>query len=142
MYARQLSYSFLFLMYGYNGCEMIFHKPYFKYFLILLRFWLIFVHDPQLNPDFPKLVKLVISLLLLKLFKCTLFRKKIHEYAKQDNFKRRMLSHFSCFFATLWTVACQAPLSMGFSRQKYWSALLCPSPGNLPDPGIEPRNQF
>ena len=38
---------------------------------------------------------------------------------------------------TLWTVACQAPLFMGFSRQEYWSGLLCPSPEDLPDPGIE-----
>ena len=41
-------------------------------------------------------------------------------------------------FATLWTVAPQAPLSMGFSRQEYWSGLPFPSPGDLPDPGIEP----
>ena len=41
-------------------------------------------------------------------------------------------------FETLWTAACQAPLSMGFSRQEYWSGLPCPSPGHLPDPGIEP----
>ena len=34
--------------------------------------------------------------------------------------------------------ACQAPLSMGFSRQEYWSGLPCPSPEDLPDPGIEP----
>ena len=39
---------------------------------------------------------------------------------------------------TPWTVTRQAPLSMGFSRQEYWSGLLFPSPGNLPDPGIEP----
>ena len=38
---------------------------------------------------------------------------------------------------TLWTVACQAPLSMEFSRQEYWSGLLCPPPGDLPDRGIE-----
>ena len=37
-----------------------------------------------------------------------------------------------------WTVAHQAPLSMGFSRQQYWSGLPFPSPGDLPDPGIEP----
>ena len=43
-------------------------------------------------------------------------------------------------FATSWTVAYQAPLSMGFSRQKYWSGLPFSSPGNLPDPGIEPRS--
>ena len=50
-----------------------------------------------------------------------------------------VLSCFSCvrFFATLWTVACQAPLFMGFSRQEYWGGLPCPSQGDLPDPGIE-----
>ena len=41
--------------------------------------------------------------------------------------------------ATLWTVARQAPLSMGFSRHEYWSRLPFPSPGDLPDPGIKPR---
>ena len=51
-----------------------------------------------------------------------------------------ILSHFSHvhLFVTLWAVARQAPLSMGFSRQEYWSGLPCPSPGDLPDPGIEP----
>ena len=39
---------------------------------------------------------------------------------------------------TPWTVAHQAPLPVGFSRQEYWSALPCPSPGDLPDPGIKP----
>ena len=43
-------------------------------------------------------------------------------------------------FATPWTVAHQAPLSTGFSRQKYWSGLPFPSPGYLPDPGIEPTS--
>ena len=41
-------------------------------------------------------------------------------------------------FATLWIVAHQAPLSLGSSRQEYWSGLPCPPPGDLPDPGIEP----
>ena len=41
-------------------------------------------------------------------------------------------------FATPWTVAFQASPSMGFSRQEYWSGLPCPSPGDLPNPGIEP----
>ena len=41
-------------------------------------------------------------------------------------------------FATLWTVAYQAPPSMGFSRQECWSGLPFPSPGDLPNPGIEP----
>ena len=43
-------------------------------------------------------------------------------------------------FVTPWTVAYRAPLSMGFSRQEYWSGLPLPSPGDLPDPGIEPRS--
>ena len=43
-------------------------------------------------------------------------------------------------FVTPWTIACQAPLSMGFSRQEYWSGLPFPSPGDLPNPGIEPRS--
>ena len=39
-----------------------------------------------------------------------------------------------------WTRALQAPLSMGFSRPEYWSGLPCPSPGDLPDPGIKPMS--
>ena len=51
----------------------------------------------------------------------------------------------SCFrcirlFGILWTVARQALLSMGFSRQEYWRGLPCPSPGDLPNPGIEPAS--
>ena len=42
-------------------------------------------------------------------------------------------------FATPWTVDCQAPLTIGFSRQGYWSALPFPSPRGLPDPEIEPQ---
>ena len=51
-----------------------------------------------------------------------------------------VLSHSSCVwvFATPWAIALQAPLSMGFSRQEYWSGLPCPPPGDLPNPGIEP----
>ena len=45
-------------------------------------------------------------------------------------------------FVTLWTVVHQAPLSMGFSRQEYWSGLLCPLPGDLADPGIEPLSLY
>ena len=43
-------------------------------------------------------------------------------------------------FETPWTVTCQAPLSMGFSRQEYWRGLPGPSPGDLPYPGIEPAS--
>ena len=53
-----------------------------------------------------------------------------------------MLSFLSCvqLFAIPWTVACQAPLSTGFSRQESWSGLPCPPPGDLPDPGIKPAS--
>ena len=52
----------------------------------------------------------------------------------------------SCFshvqlFVTLWTVAGQAPLTMGFSKQEYWSGLSFPPPRHLPSPGIEPKSQ-
>ena len=51
----------------------------------------------------------------------------------------------SCFrhvqlFETLWTIACQNPLPMGFSRQEYWSGPALPTPGNLPHPGIKPAS--
>ena len=53
-----------------------------------------------------------------------------------------VLRHLSCawLFVTLWTVTHQALLSMGFSRQEYWSGLPCPPPGDLPNPEIEPRS--
>ena len=53
-----------------------------------------------------------------------------------------MLSRFHHvrLFATPWTIEHQAPLSMGFPRQEYWSGLPLPSPGDLPDPGIEPMS--
>ena len=44
------------------------------------------------------------------------------------------------FIATPWTVACQTPLSMGFSRKQYWSGLPFPIPGDLPNPEIEPMS--
>ena len=53
-----------------------------------------------------------------------------------------MLSHFRGVqhIATVWTVAHQAPLFMGFSRQEYWSGLPCLPPGDLPNPGMEPTS--
>ena len=53
--------------------------------------------------------------------------------------KVKSLSHVR-LFVTPWTIAYQAPPSMGFSRQECWSGLPFPSPGDLPDPGIEPRS--
>ena len=51
-----------------------------------------------------------------------------------------MLVSCVLLFVTPWIIASQAPLSMGFSRQGYWSGLTFPSPGDLPNPGIEPRS--
>ena len=56
-----------------------------------------------------------------------------------DKVKVKSLSRVQ-LFATPWTVAHQAPPSMGFSRQEYWRGLPFPSPGDLPNPGIEPRS--
>ena len=50
-----------------------------------------------------------------------------------------LFSHVQ-FFATPWTVPRQTPLSLGFSRQEYWSGLPCPPPGDLHDPGLEPTS--
>ena len=55
-------------------------------------------------------------------------------------FKLLHVCVLSCFSVTLWTVAHQAPLFLGFSRQECWSGLPCPFPGDLPDPGIKPRS--
>ena len=51
-----------------------------------------------------------------------------------------MLTHFSpiSLFATLWTIAGEVPLFIGFSRQEYWSEVPCPPPGDLPDSGFKP----
>ena len=60
-------------------------------------------------------------------------------FAEYSRVCAHMLSRFSCIrlFVSLWTVACQDPQSMGFSRQDYWSGLPCFSPGDLPKPGIK-----
>ena len=60
------------------------------------------------------------------------------KFPKSKNFTLERKKTYVWLFATLWTVARQAPLSMGFSWQEYWSGLPFPFPGNLPDQGIEP----
>ena len=66
------------------------------------------------------------------------YKNKTAIYAvyKKERKKVKLLSRVR-LFATPWTVAYQAPLSMGFSRQQSWSGLPFPSPGDLPNPGIE-----
>ena len=60
----------------------------------------------------------------------------------EEETRAHVLSPFGrvWLFVTPWTVARQAPLSMGFSRQEYWSGVPCPPPGDLPDPGIKLRS--
>ena len=62
-----------------------------------------------------------------------------HEIKRRLKVKVKSLSRVR-LFVTPWTVAYQASPSMGFSRQEYWSGFPFPSPGELPDPGIEPRS--
>ena len=72
--------------------------------------------------------------------KCISHKKIIPFHFSYISFSHAcVLSHFGHVqhFATPWTVALQASLSMGFSRQEYWSGLLCLPPGDLPDTGIE-----
>ena len=78
---------------------------------------------------------------LLSLGTLQLYWWKTHEPIP-DEARHFLLSHFShvLLFAILWTVACKAPLSMGFSRQECWSWLPCPPPGDLPNPGIKPMS--
>ena len=63
----------------------------------------------------------------------------MNEGIKYNSPTHHMLSHAQ-FFATPWAVAHQAPLSMGFPKQEYWSGLSFPSPGNLLGPGIKPAS--
>ena len=60
-------------------------------------------------------------------------------FVKEKKVKVKSLSRVQ-HFVTPWTVAHQAPPSMGFSRQEYWNGLPFPSPGHLPDPGIKPTS--
>ena len=64
-------------------------------------------------------------------------KQQLESDVEQQKVKVKSLSRVQ-LFATPWTVAHQAPPSMEFSRQEYWSGLPFPSPGDLPDPGIEP----
>ena len=69
---------------------------------------------------------------------CSSIFHSIRPFLKGLNFYILKLLSGVQLFATPWIVACQAPLSMGFSRQECWSGLPFLFPGNLPDPGIEP----
>ena len=68
-----------------------------------------------------------------------LSRRFFYQLVYEKKVKVKLLGHVQ-LFATPWTVAYQAPQSMEFSRQEYWSGLPFPSPGDLLDPGIESRS--
>ena len=68
---------------------------------------------------------------------CSLLARNF--FVEKERKKRKLLTHVQ-LFATPWTVALQAPLPIEFSRQEYWNRLPFPSPGHLPNPGIEPRS--
>ena len=70
-------------------------------------------------------------------FEVSVFYNTSNSFAGMCVYVLSCLSYV-CLFATAWTLAQQAPQSMEFSRQEYWSVLLCSSPGDLPDPGTEP----
>ena len=67
-----------------------------------------------------------------------IFHAKMGTIKDRNGMDACMLSHFSHvqLIVPLWTVACQVPLSMGLSRQEYWSGIPYPPPADLPDPGI------
>ena len=79
----------------------------------------------------------------LSVFQVQLFKLSKNEEKRWMKFvSLKVLSRFSHiqFFVTLWTAACQASLSVGFSRQENWNGLPWPSPGDFPDPEMEPES--
>ena len=107
-------------------CVCLPHVSFLKYWRISLAFGQNWAQDPWVW----RLVILWREIILLHLPCSRLWAMNEVKWMK-------LLSHVR-LFATPWTVAYQASQSMGFSRQEYWSGLSFPSPGDLPNPGIEP----
>ena len=110
-------------IYSYINETILYHCMYVYYVLqsMLLNTWNTF----NINAITPK----TLNFYSLEIYHCFINPLNVC-----------VLSCFSClqFFVTLWTVAHQSPLFMGFSRQEYWSGLPCPPSEDLPDPGIKP----
>ena len=85
-------------------------------------------------------VFIILTLIIIPQCMCTSNHHTLHFRNTQECCECSALSHV-WLFAIPCTVARQPPLSMGFSRQEYWSGLPCPPPGDLPNSGIEPRSQ-
>ena len=121
--------SFIYLSVLYSTNDSLVFKPWICFFYrqdLVPHLLLFFPPSPPRGQIclFPPPVKQLSTQLLLYIY----IRKKV----KSLSLVR--------FFVTPWTAAYQAPPSMGFSRQAYWSGLPFPSPGDLPDPGTEPRS--
>ena len=117
---------------------------WFNYNVPTPQGWILFISFPDFSLQ--QITREVPASLLL-LFFCYCFQKIGLWNSKIlcDKFWHRnpvpacsITSVMSGLFGALWTVACQAPLSMGFSRQEYWSELPFPPPGDFPDSGIKP----
>ena len=116
-----------------NTTALLFHSPY-----QLLTYYIVFVHLltvllPQIQCKFHEIW--IFSANVQFFIQCI---SPFWHTVKGKERKMKSLSHVQ-LFATPWTVAYQAPPSMGFSRQEYWSGLPFPSP-DLPDPAIEPES--
>ena len=87
------------------------------------------------------LLRIYIFLILLPIYFCMLYTLSFRALGILIMLLSLLFSHSVMFnsFVTPWTVAHQASLSIGFPREEYWSGLPISSPGDLPDPGIEPR---
>ena len=121
----------------------VYHKGIRLYIHMYLSFSKFFSHVcyDRILSRVPCAIQQVLAIYLLTIEKVDetkswLF-EKINKIGKPLKVKVKSLSRVR-LFATPWTVAYQAPLSMGFSRQWSWSGLPFPSPGDLPNPGIEP----
>ena len=88
-------------------------------------------HGPQQRPTAAKINEYNFKIIIKSLFK----KKKQNEKHSACTLSCSVVSDS---FQTLWTAACHAPPTMGFSSQKYWSGLPFPSPGDLPNLGMEP----
>ena len=114
----------VFVYFYFQFCQFLLHKLYISIF----------------GNTYLGLLCLLGGLIFLSLYNVSLYLLIVIFYILKSLLCACMLNCFSYvqLFAALWTVTRQAPLPMGFSRQEYQSGLPCPSPGDLPDPGIEP----
>ena len=121
-----------------SKCNSVFVYFYFQFCQFLLhKFYISIFGNTYLG-----LLCLLGGLIFLSLYNVSLYLLIVIFYILKSLLCACMLNCFSYvqLFAALWTVTRQAPLPMGFSRQEYQSGLPCPSPGDFPDPEVEPMS--